>query len=164
MIPIDVKIESQLHAGFTEFYLRANTEMLASQLLKYHQAGHRFKMIEVLKGEVNEVIKTAELPEPLDPDCDDYGPFIRAEKLAALRLLDFNAAAELARIEKILDNPNPKTTRPSAKPPAIHPVMYYCVFIKGKDIFIILDTNYKQYHWELRRLFKSFRSRRENND
>lgn len=164
MIPIDVKIESVLHAGFFEFYRKANTKLLASHLLKYHRAGYQYKMIEVLKGEVNDVIKTAELPEPLDPDCDDYWAFIRAEKLAALRLLDFNAAAELARIEKILDNPNPKTTRPSVKSPSIHPVLYYCVFIKGKDIFILLDTNYKQYHWELRRLFKSFRSRRENND
>ena len=163
MIPIDVKIESVLHAGFFEFYRNANTELLASQLLKYHQAGYRFKMIEVLKGDVNEVIKTAELSEPMDPDCYEYLPFVKAEKLAALRLLDFNTAAELAGIEGIMDNPNPKTTRPSVKPPSKHPVLYYCVFIKGKDIYILLDTNYKQYHWELRRLFKSFRSRRDNN-
>jgi hypothetical protein len=155
MIPIDIKIESLIHRSFIDFHRKSNVNVLIEQFMRYHQAGYQYKMIEILKGDVNEVILTAESSKSMNSDNENFLPFIRAEKLAALRLLDFNAVSGLATIERTLDNPNPKTTRQPMKLLVIHHILYFCVFVKGKDIFILIDTNYKQYHYELRKFFRS---------
>jgi len=56
-----------------------------------------------------------------------------------------------------LKNPNPKTTRSQINLPAIELIMFYCVFVKGKNIFIYLDTNYKQFQWELDKFFRTLK-------
>ncbi len=157
MIPLDIRIESMLHRSFIDFYREENVEVTKNQLQNYHRAGYRYKIIDALQGDVNDLIQTAESPLNMNPDRPDYSPFIKAEKLAALRLLDFNSAAELAKIDTILRNPNPKTTLKPMKLPTIQLIMYYCVFIKGKDIYIQIDTNYKQYKWELQKFFRSLK-------
>jgi hypothetical protein len=73
------------------------------------------------------------------------------------------AAAELAGIENEPDNPNPKTTRPPAMVSAIQPIMYYCVFIQGKEISIHMDANYKQYRCEVHKFLESLKSMRDVN-
>lgn len=163
MIPLYTRIESMLHRSFIDFFREGNIEVLKNQLLIYHRTGYKYKIIEAIHGDVNDLIQTAESPVNMNPDRHDYSPFVKAEKLAALRLLEFDAAAELARIDKVLVNQNPKTTRPQMKLPTIQLIMYYCVFIKGKDIYILIDTNYKQYKWELRKFFRSLNNKRNNN-
>ena len=162
MIPFDIKIESLIHCSFVDFHRESNINPLIEQLMRYHQAGYQYKMIETLTGDVNKVIHTAKSPGSMNPDHEDFLPFIKAEKLAALRLLDFNAATGLATIERTL-KPNPKTTRQPIKLPPIHLILYYCIFVKGKDIFILIDTNYKQYHWELRKFFRSLLKQKKRN-
>ena len=155
---IDKKIESLFRGSFIDLDFESSLNALKEQLTIYHQAGYQYKMVETLIGDVNDLIQMVELPEQMNPEQASFLPFIEAEKLAALRLLDFNAAAGLAGIEKILDSSNQKTTRLPIKIPAISLKMYYFVFIKGKDIYIQIDTNYKQYKWELQKFFKSLKT------
>ncbi len=56
-----------------------------------------------------------------------------------------------------LKNPDPKTTMSQINLPDIELIMFYCVFIKSKDIFIYHDTNYKQFQWELEKFLETLK-------
>lgn len=159
MIPIDVKIESLIHRGFVDFQKVQNIDTLAGQLKRYARAGYGFRLLDSVKGEVNDLITMVESGETVDPAQEEFGPFIKAEKLAALRLLKFNSAAELAEVERILDLPNQLTTTtpPSLKP--VNLIMFYGVFIKGGHLYLLIDTNYYQFHWALKKLIRSLRTK-----
>ena len=157
MIPIDVKIESLIHRSFIDFRKNREMDVLSSQLKRFSESGFQFKMVDSIKGEVNELIQLAEYYDLIHADQEGFVSFIKEEKLAALRLLKFNKAAELADIENILDIPNQKTTATPVGLKPLNLVMYYCVFLRGKDVYILIDTNYHQFHWALRLLIRSFK-------
>lgn len=159
MIPIDIKIESLIHRSFVDFQKVQNINTLAGQLKRYAQAGYGFRLLDSIKGEVNDLITMVESRQPVHPGREEFRPFIKAEKLAALRLLKFNSAAELAELERILDLPNQLTT---ATPPSLKPVnliLFYGVFIKGGHLYLFIDTNYHQFHWALKKLIRSLRTK-----
>jgi len=162
MIPIDIKFESLIHRSFIDFQKVQNLDVLTDQLKRYSLSGFRFKMIDSIKGEVDDLIQLAESSNSVDPGQEGFASFIKREKLAALRLLKFNKAAELVEVENALDIPNQKTT---ATPVPLKPVnlrMYYCLFLKGKEAYLLIDTNYHQYHWALKRLIRSLKTTEEN--
>ena len=163
MIPIDVKIESLIHRSFVDFRKNRELNILSFQLNRFSESGFQFKMLDSIKGEVNDLIQLAEYYDPIQSDQEGFESFIKEEKLAALRLLKFNKAAELAEIENILDIPNQKTTARPVDPKPLKLVMYYSVFLRGKDVYILIDTNYHQFHWALRILIRSLRAKKGNN-
>ncbi len=137
MIAIDVKIESLLHRGFLDFQKKSDINSLSTQLNRYAQAGYHFKLIDSVKGEVNDLIRMVESRQAIDPDQQEFVSFIKSEKLAALRLLKFNSTAELAEVERNLDLPNQLTTaRPTPLKP-INLIMYY-------NLCIIPESNFVQ--------------------
>jgi len=162
MIPIDVKIESLIHRSFVDFEREQKIEPLIRQFIRYDHEGFQFKFIDTIKGECNNLIRTANSRHPMGPEREGFRAFIKAEKLAALRLLKFNSAAALAEIETNLDLANQKTTAAPIRLKPIIPILYYGVFLKGKDVYILLDTNHYQFHWTLKTFIKSLRTKKEN--
>lgn len=163
MIANDLKIESLIHRNFVDFRRDGRLDSLGQQLSSLYHSGYQLKFVDAIKGDVDGLIKLAESPVQADPEQEESASFIKQEKLAALRLLKFNCAAELASIENALDLPNQKTT---ATPVRLKPYtlkLYYCVFLKEKDFFILIDTNYHQFHWSLKRLIRSLITNKESN-
>ena len=159
MIAIDVKIESLIHRGFVDFQKVQSIDTLAGQIKQYAQAGYGFRLLDSIKGEVNDLITVVESGNPVDPAQVEFEPFIKAEKLAALRLLKFNSAAELAELERILDLPNQPTTATAPRLKPVNLILFYSVFIKGGHLYLFIDTNYHQFHWALKKLIRSLRTK-----
>ena len=155
MIPIETRIESLIHQSFLDFREQAKLDALTRLLHRLAHASYTFKQLSAIKGEVDELISLAEYPGQTSPDEEGFPAFIHAEKMAALRLLKFNEAAELSRKEEILDLPRQKTTATSFRLKPYTLKLYYCVIRKNRDFYILIDTNFHQFHWALNRVIKS---------